>query len=81
MSSNDPSTQTPPALLCLQFLEKDRAYVAASCASIAMQASPFKSERTAALVSSKLKQLANHVRGTSLEVAFNSISEEVDEER
>uniref|UniRef100_A0A7S3VR85 Uncharacterized protein n=1 Tax=Dunaliella tertiolecta TaxID=3047 RepID=A0A7S3VR85_DUNTE len=64
-----------------QFLEKDRAYIAAACASLAMQASPFKSERTGALVSAKLKTLANHVRGTGLEMAFNSISEELDEDR
>eukprot|EP00983_Pelagomonas_calceolata_P072618 1151802-Pelagomonas_calceolata.AAC.3 len=65
----------------MQFLEKDRAYIAAACASLAMQASPFKSERTGALVSAKLKTLANHVRGTGLEMAFNSISEELDEDR
>jgi hypothetical protein len=43
-----------------------------------MQASPFKSERTAEIISDKLKQLATHVKGTSLELAFTSITQEVE---
>lgn len=42
-----------------------------------MQASPFKSERTAAIVTDKLQALAKHVEGTSLEVAFQSITEDL----